>query len=198
MSGATARPYSKVARAQSEERTRAALIEAADEAFLSGPWNRTSLESIARNAGVTKQTLLRHFGSKDGLLEEALRRGYQSVVEQRFSAPTGDIGGAIDNLLDHYESVGGRAMRSSNLELTGPLGDLGRRARELHYAWVEHAFGAWLNGRPNRERARLRAALIAVCDVQAWSILAHDLKLPRSEIKATLTITVSRLLRENQ
>ena len=54
------RSYTKVARAEGEERTREALLEAADEAFLSGPWAQVSLDTIARDAGVTKQTLLRH------------------------------------------------------------------------------------------------------------------------------------------
>ena len=73
MNTGESRTYTKVARAEAEEQTRAALIAAADEAFLSGPWERASLESIAHSAGVTKQTLLRHFGSKDGLLEQTLR-----------------------------------------------------------------------------------------------------------------------------
>jgi AcrR family transcriptional regulator len=188
------RNYAKVVRAQAEERTRTALLDAADEAFLSGPWTRASLEGIARAAGVTKQTLLRHFGSKDRLLEQVLRRGGENVFEQRFAAPTDDIEGAVDNLLDHYETVGGRAMRSSNLETEGPLAELGRTAREFHYGWIEHAFVKWLSDAAPRERERLRSALIAICDVQAWWILAHDLGLPRSEVKATLILTISRLL----
>ena len=192
------RSYAKVVRAQAEERTRTALLDAADEAFLSGPWSRASLDGIAGAAGVTKQTLLRHFGSKEGLLEQAIRRGRETVLEQRFSAPTDDIHGAVDNLLDHYEMVGGKAMRSSNFETEGTLAELGRAARELHYAWVDHAFGTWLSAASPRERGRLRSALIAICDVQVWWILSHDLELVRSEVRATLILTISRLLGEPQ
>jgi AcrR family transcriptional regulator len=184
----------KVARAQAEEQTRTALLDAADEAFLSGPWREVSLEAIARAAGVTKQTLLRHFGSKDSLLEQVLSRAVAEVEEQRLEAPTDSIAGAVDNLLDHYELRGGRAMRSSNLDMNGPLEDLGRRARQFHYDWVEHAFGAWLAAAKPTERGRLRAALIAVCDVQAWWILSHDLWLSRPEVRATLILTITRLL----
>jgi AcrR family transcriptional regulator len=191
---APGRTYTKVARAQAEEQTRSALLDAADEAFLSGPWEQASLETIAGAANVTKQTLLRHFGSKDGLLEQALRRAIPEVEQQRLSAPTTDIAGAVDNLLEHYEMRGGRAMRSSNLELDGPLADLGRRARQFHYDWVEHAFGAWLDAAAPDERERLRAALIAVCDVQAWWILSHDLGMSRSDVRATLILTITRLL----
>jgi AcrR family transcriptional regulator len=189
-----ARGYVKVARAEAEEHTREALLAAADDAFLSGPWGEASLEAIARAAGVTKQTLLRHFGSKDRLLEQVLMRSVGQVEKQRLSAPTNDIAGAVDNLLEHYETRGGRAMRSSNLDMDGSLADFGRRARQFHYDWVELAFGGWLTAAGLSERRRLRAALIAVCDVQAWWILTHDLELSRSEVRATLILAINRLL----
>lgn len=187
-----------MARAEAEEQTRTALLDAADEAFLSGPWEHASLEVIARAAGVTKQTLLRHFGSKDGLLEQVLVRAFDEVAKQRLDVPTGDIAGAVDNLLEHYEIRGGRAMRSSNLEMDGPLADLGLRARQLHYDWVELAFGTWLSAARPSERRRLRSALITVCDVQAWWILTHDLELSRAEVRATLILTINRLLGADQ
>lgn len=189
-----ARGYVKVARAEAEEQTRAALLDAADEAFLSGPWEHASLHAIAGAAGVTKQTLLRHFGSKERLLERVLLRAVDEVEKQRLSVPTNDIAGAVDNLLEHYEIRGGRAMRSSNLDTDGPLADLGRRARQFHYDWVELAFGAWFSAVGSSERRRLRAALIAVCDVQAWWTLTHDLELSRAEVRATLILTINRLL----
>jgi AcrR family transcriptional regulator len=186
-----------VARAEAEERTRIALLDAADEAFLSGPWEQVSLEVIAGAAGVTKQTLLRHFGSKDGLLEKTLRRAIAEVEEQRLDAPTDDITGAVENLLDHYEIRGGRAMRSSNLSVEGQLAGLGRRAREFHYRWVDQVFSGWLTAAEPAPRRRLRAALIAVCDVQCWWILSHDLGLPRAEVRETLVLAINRLLGED-
>jgi AcrR family transcriptional regulator len=191
---ASSRTYTKVARAEAEEHTRTALIAAADDAFLSAPWERASLDSIAKRAGVTKQTLLRHFGSKDGLLEQTLRLAIAQVEEQRLSAPTDDIPGAVDNLLDHYEERGGRAMRSTNLDVGGPLAELAQIARQFHYDWIDHAFGRWLTPASSTERARLRAALIAICDVQSWWILTHDLGLSRVEVRATLILCIRRLL----
>jgi AcrR family transcriptional regulator len=191
---ASSRTYTKVARAEAEEHTRTALIAAANEAFLSEPWERASLDSIAKRAGVTKQTLLRHFGSKDGLLEQMLRLAIAQVEEQRLSAPTDDIPGAVDNLLDHYEERGGRAMRSTNLDVGGPLAEIAQVARQFHYDWIDHAFGRWLTPASSTERARLRAALIAICDVQSWWILTHDLGLSRGEVRATLILSIGRLL----
>jgi len=191
------RSYTQVARAKSQEHTRDALLEAAGDAFFAGRWEQASLAEIALAAGVTKQTLLRHFGSKRGLLEQSLQRGFNQVRDQRWAAPTDDLAGAVDNLLDHYDQVGEQSMViGSGGGGSKAVADLGRAARQLHYDWVEHAFGAWLDRLYPKARARCRAALIALCDVQVWWLWSHDLGMPRSEVRATLIQTIERLLEE--
>jgi AcrR family transcriptional regulator len=192
MTGAT-RTYTKVARAAAQERTRSALLDAACESFFAGRWDHVSLEAIADDAGVTKQTLLRHFGSKQGLLEQAYAREFERVREQRLSAPSDDVPGAIDNLLDHYDKHGERALKLGQ-EAGGAATGFAARARELHYEWVEHAFAGALADTGGAERARLRAALIVACDVQAWWILSRDLQLAREDVRTTLIMTIRRLL----
>jgi len=191
------RRYTKVVRAQAEERTRAALLDAGTEAFFSQPWEQVTLSSVAARAGVTKQTLLRHFGSKEGLLEQGVQRAFDQVRAQRMSAPTGDIEGAVDNLLDHYEQYGERALRIAAMDGGGPIAEIGMRARQFHYDWVEHAFGAWLDSARGKRRERLHGALIALCDVQTWRILARDRGLPRAEARATLVLAIRRLVGED-
>jgi hypothetical protein len=60
---------------------------------------------------------------------------------------------------------------------------------------VEHAFERWLEPLEGPARAHRRAALIAVCDVHAWSLLANDLELPRDEVKAVLVDIVQGVIR---
>ena len=105
------RQYTQVARAESRKRTREALLHAAVERFLADRWDQATIGAIAADAGVTKQTLLRHFGSKAGLFEQAMLRDYEQVRAQRFAVPRGDLGAAVDNLLDHYEAWSGDAVR---------------------------------------------------------------------------------------
>jgi AcrR family transcriptional regulator len=195
---AGARPYNQVTRAQAQQHTRNALLDAADREFFAGRWEQAPLEAIADGAGVTKQTLLRHFGSREGLLEQAALRAFTRVRDQRFTAPSGDIAAAVDILLDHYEQWGERALRLGGLEAGGEvIAELGRQARQLHYEWVEHAFGALLNRSRAKPRARRRAAVIALCDVHTWWLLAHDLGLPRAEVRATLIQAIESLIRED-
>jgi hypothetical protein len=109
------------------------------------------------------------------------------------SAPTDDIDGAVDNLLDHYYAVGDRGLKIDAMDGIDAVAAIQRRAREFHYAWVDYAFGRWLTG---RERRRRRAALIAICDVHTWWLLSDNLGMPRPEVHATLTLTIRRLLGE--
>src|SRR3954452_21984553 len=143
----TTRTYTKRARAESEDRTRAALLDASEGAFFSVGWSAASLEAISREAGVSKPTLLRHFGSKHGLVEAAFRRAQGRIRAERFATPAGDLEAAVDNLLDHYEKDGDQAIRVGAMTAEAGL-DVGLKARKLHYAWVDHAFGPSIRGVP--------------------------------------------------
>jgi AcrR family transcriptional regulator len=189
------REYKQVERARAQQRTREALIEAATNEFFDGNWLKSTLDSLSRKAGVTRQTLLRHFGSKDGLLLQSLMRGASQVRDQRWSTPTTDIAGAVDNVLDHYEEWGERSVRIGAWQ-RGPtvLALFANAARQIHYDWVEYAFATWLEPLDEQTRARRRAALIVLCDVQSWWILANDLGLPRAEIHAILCEQIERTL----
>jgi AcrR family transcriptional regulator len=192
------RPYKQVAREQSRQRTREALLDAAEEELSKGGWSQASLEGLAAKAGVTKPTVLRHFGSKEGLIEAAIRRMSEIVRKERARAPVGDVPGAVRNLLDHYERWGSLVMRvlaeENRISLVHKVTD---RGRQVHYDWVDHTFGPQLQNLGEEARRRRRAALIAICDVQMWWLLSHDLRLERSEVSAILIDLVERLLAED-
>jgi AcrR family transcriptional regulator len=185
------RRYTKQARAVMEERTRAALLDAAERLFFERGWDATSLDAVAGEAGVTKQTLLRHFGSKAGLLEHAFERAFENVRDQRWDVPGDDVERAVDNLLDHYRAVGDQALKIDAMAGVEGVAHWVQRARQLHYEWVDHAFGAFLRG-PDRERRR--AGLIAVCDVHSWQLLHRHLGLETAEVRATLILAIRGLL----
>lgn len=191
------RPYKKVARAEAQERTREALLDAALDEFSSGHWQKTPLEKLARSAGVTKQTLLRHFGSKEQLFVQALMRGASQVLDQRWNTPTDDTPGAVSSLLDHYAVWGELALRIGAWQNRAAfLASVSQGARQVHYDWVDRAFGSRLQRLEEPERSRRRASLIAVCDVHTWHLLSHDLRLSRQEMQATLTDAIQALLGE--
>lgn len=67
---------------------RARLMQAAAEAFLADGY-RTSVDDIARRAGVVKQTLYHHFKSKDRLFEEVARELAKGILISLPGEPAG-------------------------------------------------------------------------------------------------------------
>ncbi len=189
-------PYKQVARAEARQRTRTALLNVAMEEFTRGRWEKMSLQELASRAQVTTQTLLRHFGSKDGLLTHAMASTTAEMYTPCWSTAPGDVEGAVKNLLDHYEEWGERSLRVGTwLESGAPvLASISRMARQMRHEWVEDAFAPQLERRYGDEHVRCRAALITLCDVHTWWLLSHDLEFERAAVRATLTTAIECLL----
>jgi AcrR family transcriptional regulator len=188
------RPYRQVARAETRQRTHDAIIDAAEAELRAGRWEGATLEEIAAAAGVTKTTLLRHFRSKSELLAQGADRAAHRIRDQRWQAPADDVAGAVDNLLEHYEQFGEVALIIGAAGGSAQLHEIGLRARRMHYDWIDHAFSARLRSASPALRRRRRAALIALCDVHTWWLLAHDLQLPGAEVRATLIHAIDGIL----
>jgi AcrR family transcriptional regulator len=201
------RPYKKVARAEAQERTRETLLQAATEEVERDSWTQTSLESVAERAGVTKQTALRHFGSKQGLLDAVIHRTSSVVVKERAEAPVGDVRGAVANLIRHYERYGDTVIRILpyrdavvrvfGQERRGSLVRAVDRGHEVHEEWVMRTFEPQLANLAARTRERRLAQLVAVCDVYVWKILRRDIGLDVPRVEAALVELIERLVTED-
>jgi AcrR family transcriptional regulator len=189
------RRYQQVARADARQRTHDAIIDAAEAELRSGRWEAATLEQIAAAAGVTKTTLLRHFRSKSELLAEGADRASRRIRDQRWQAPTDDVAGAVENLLEHYEEFGELALIIGAAGGSAQLHEIGLRARRMHYDWIDHAFAAQLAGGSPAVRRR-RAALIVLCDVHTWWLLSHDLEQSGAEVRAILIHAIEAILKE--
>src|SRR4051795_2705221 len=114
-----ARTYAQTARAEATERTRKAILVAAIARFRRGELD-TNLEALADEAGVAPRTILRHFGSKDGLVEAAIAAGNAAVRAER-RTPAGDAEAFARSLVRHYEKDGDRVLRLLAAEDRYPL-----------------------------------------------------------------------------
>lgn len=188
------RPYRMGARAEAAEETRRRILNAAIELYTGRYYDQVSLEDVAGRAGVTVQTVLRRFGSKEGLIDAATEVARERVTNQRGEAPVGNIEGAVENLMDHYEEWGESVLRLLAQEDRVPAfrkaTDVGRA---FHYEWVERTFAPLLAECAGEARERLRAELIAVCDVYFWKVLRRDLGLSREQTALALREMISAL-----
>lgn len=183
----TKRKYEMTARADAALATAERIVDAAIEVFWDRPTHQISLEEVARRAGVTKQTVLRRFGSKDGLMAAAGERAIAQVRAERDDVAPGDLKRAVRVLVGHYETTGDGVLRMLAEEIGNPeLREIADRGRSYHAAWCERVFGPLLDGLRGAERSRRLAALIAICDVYTWKLLRRDRGLSRTQTELAL------------
>lgn len=191
------RPYRMVARAAGVAATRERILDAAVAAFWAQPSDLPALDEVARQAGVTVPTVLRHFGSKDGLHAAAVSRETGRVAVERDPALVGDPKAAVVQLVDHYERIGDAVLRLLAEEARRPhLRELTETGRQFHREWCAQVFGAALAGRRGRDRTRLLAQLVAVCDVYTWKLLRRDAGLSRPQTEVALLELLEPLVKE--
>lgn len=189
------RTYRGTAQAEVAALNSGRIIEAALALFEERWIDQIALEHVAQRARVTVPTILRHFGSKEGLFAAAGRLANDTATGQRAEAPAGDLEGAVDNLVEHYELAGDRVIKLLAQEGHYPqLHELLEEGRAKHREWVERVLGPYIAQRPDHERARLRAELVALCDVQTWKLLRRDSGLSRDETRLALLEMLSRVI----
>ena len=181
-----------VTRAERAAVTRQCIVDAARELFDSHATDFT-LEKVASTAGTSVQTVLRAFGSKEGLLDEligSLRNRDISVVE-----PPRSVEQAIHLLIDDYEEIGDRVIRmlgeEHRIRSFAAVADRGRRN---HQSWVNAAFAEPLSGYRPAARQRVGQALLAATDVYIWKLLRRDFALDRKTTESTMQRLVRGVL----
>lgn len=182
------RQYRMSARAEAAAATAERILDATTELFWEHPTDQIRLDEVANRAGVTVQTVLRRFGSKEGLFEAAATRERERVREARATVTPGDVPGAVANLVEHYELLGDRVLRMIAEEQNVPaIAQVVQEGRQLHRDWCRTAFAPSLAGLTGAARQRRLAQLVAVCDVQTWKLLRRDSGLSRTQTELAIT-----------
>jgi AcrR family transcriptional regulator len=170
-----ARTYLMRARAESAEVTRRKILGAATALLGERPAAEVRLQQIAGRAEVSVQTILRVYGTRAALLEQATGEGLRTLTPQRTEPRPGDVPATVASLFDGYEALG---------DLAGPP------AR----AWVEGQFAPQLARHPGARRARVLNALQVACALHTWRLLRRDQGLGREEAEATVRRLVTGVL----
>src|SRR6201986_2652979 len=106
---AETRTYRQTRRAAATDRPNAAILAAAQAAFRADPGGDPSLEAVAERAAVSPRTVIRQFGSKEGLMTAAIEAGMATNATDRQVAP-GDAESAVRKITAHYEADGDEVM----------------------------------------------------------------------------------------
>lgn len=190
------RQYRMQARARSTEETREAILEAVEVAFEELFYDEITLAEIAERAGVSVQTVLRHFDNKEGLFMASMLHVGGKMARDRDLVPAGDVKGIVDDLVDHYENFGNRLLRMLAQEEREPalrqVADLGRT---FHVEWCKQAFAPGLEGLRGAERERRLAQLVACTDIYVWKLLRRDRELSVPQTKLAMRELLESLIK---
>ena len=188
------RSYRMQTRAQGVQRTRERILGAARRRFLDMAYDEIRLVDVAADAGVTQQTLLNHFVSKEGLALAVVEFMAPEIAQLRGPVAPGDVAGFVRGIMRQYEALGDANVRLTAMAERIPTLAGGLEfARARHTAWLEETFGEQLPADP-AERRRALAALYAVTDVGTWKLLRRDLGHSRAETTTVLQFLIRAAL----
>jgi AcrR family transcriptional regulator len=188
------RAYRMGARAEAAAETGRRILWATMEFYTERFYDQVSLEDVAERAGVTVQTVLRRFGSKEELISAAAKEERRRVRSQRDRAPVGDVGGAVKVLVEAYEEHGDRYLRLLAQEERVPaFRSITDTGRAFHHGWVERVFAPLLAEHTGPERERLLAQLIAICDLYFWKLLRRDMGLSPEQTELAVIEAITAL-----
>jgi AcrR family transcriptional regulator len=172
--------------------TRAAILHAARERFAADGYERATIRTIARDAGIDPSMVMRYYGSKEGLFAAAV--AVDLKLPDLSPLPRDEVGSA---LVTHF-----LAMWEENEVLTALL-----RVGATNQAGAERMQGIFQEQLlplarqvcPDPEQIPVRAALTAT-QLLGMALTRYVLRLPpavalsRQEIVAWLAPTVQRYL----
>jgi AcrR family transcriptional regulator len=180
------RPYRMRERLRAVERTRESILQAAFGLWLAHPYDEVTLDEVAAEAGVSRQTVHRQFGSKEDLLVAVIDWRRPREDEADAQIPPGDVEAAVRHIVDRYEAMGEVIVRFLALEGRVEAVDYFlATGRDAHRRWLERVFGPLLpDDRRNREEAVL--TLYAATDVMVWTLLRRDFGRSRAQTEAIM------------
>lgn len=170
------RPYRMGARAEAAAQTGRDVLAATAALWRERALDEFTLQDIADRAGVSVQTVIRRFGSKDGVVEACIASDAAGIRAERDAAPAGEPDRALDVLLEHYERDGDAVYRTLALEhrldVAAALLAMGRRN---HRQWCARVFEPYLPPTESPDRDMRLDAFVAATDLYIWHLLRRDL-----------------------
>jgi AcrR family transcriptional regulator len=169
------RAYKQGARAEAAEATGRRITDAFVARAQTEWFDEIKLESLAQDAGVTVQTLIRRFGGKDGVVDAASEGFGIDVMAQR-KCERGDVRKAVEVLIADYERAGAFVMRvlmqEDRYASLKRVADMGRAG---HRQWLSQVFAPWLEALTPKARETRLDAIVAATDIYLWRLVRVDM-----------------------
>ena len=183
------------ARARAAEETARRILDATLTLFKQRAYDHITLQDVADLAGVSLQTVLRRFGSKEGLIATLMEHDHGGFRTQRDQVPPGDLAAIVRVLVAQYEEYGDAIIRNLNLEERFPeVRAMLAYGRTAHREWVAQAFASFLPSPDADAYDRRLALFIAATDVYLWKLLRRDHGLDAEETERAMRELLDSLI----
>jgi AcrR family transcriptional regulator len=157
-------------------------------------FDEITLQEVATRAGVTVQSVIRRFGSKEGLIT-AMVGEFGPEIGAEFSSTPGDIDAAVSRLFAAYERFGDGTVRNlaqeQRVPALQPLIDFGRKE---HRRITAEQFAPWLEKLVGTEQRDALDALVIATDIYTWKLLRRDIGRSSAESKRAIKRLIKAVL----
>jgi len=190
--------YDNTNRRLKAEETKLSIMKALGRLWEQYPLHEITLDMVAGEAEVTKRTILRKFGSKEGLLSESLAHDPAGISAERGQAKVGDVDDILQTLLDNYERMGEAAIRTIHLEPELEIArKIGEQGRAQHRAWCKKVFAPFLPAPEAPGYEVQLVAFIAATEIYLWKLMRKDLKMSKQKTFSVFKNMVEGLISRN-
>jgi AcrR family transcriptional regulator len=170
------------------------IMNAMAELWLEVPLSELTLDRISQRSGVTVRTILRKFGSKEGLLRACIEKEGDKFTSKRMQVTPGDLPAILDALLEEYEHMGDALIRTLTVEYEFPTTQgLLRKARQIHREWCANVFDPFLPLKSSDNYETYLSAFIAGTEFYLWKLLRRDLGKSKQECRQIFLFTLESL-----
>ncbi len=197
--GSEARAYDMTTRGGAASSTKRRVAEAALALFIERDYDSVSLAEIAREAGVSHQTVLNHCASKAGVLLAAGEVFSERVRDLEEDTIVGDVVSVVQTTCLRYEVLGDANARWAAMATRSPEVAAGLASGRANFqAWLQEMLGALMPDDDPIARQRVLIGLHAALDVFTWKLLRRDLGLSQQQTEQQLTDLVLGVLAQHR
>lgn len=181
-------------RAEQVARNDQKIMDAVASLWLKVPISELTLDKVAENSGVTVRTILRKFGTKEGLLKACMENEGERFTRKRMQVTPGDLPGILSALLEEYEHMGDALIRTLTVEYEYPsTRQLLKKARMVHREWCIKVFEPFLPSESSDSYEKILSAYIAGTEFYLWKLLRRDLNKSAEECRQVFLFTLESL-----
>ena len=157
------------------------------DAFFTRYYDDVTLAAVATEAGTTEQTVLRYFGSKEGLLDAVADRLAHRLGGDRTSVAAGDWEHAVSEAVAVDEIHGERMLLTlAQEDRVAPIKRGTDAGRAAHRETVAQSFSPFLPSPDEPSHHAETTLFIAALDVYTWKLFRIDAGLSRDETEARM------------